>query len=486
MHAKTLMIQGCTSDAGKSTLVTGLCRILRRQGVRVAPFKPQNMALNSAVTVDDGEIGRSQAVQAQACGLEPHSDMNPVLLKPNSDTAAQVIIQGKALQDMDAVGFHDYKTIAMAAVLESHERLCRHYDAIIVEGAGSPAEINLREGDIANMGFAEAVDCPVILSADIDRGGVFAQLVGTLELLSQSEQDRIIGFIINRFRGDVSLLQSGLDWLETKTGKPVLGVVNYLQGLHIEAEDAIDRGSDRVDNRVQTIKVVVPVLPRISNHTDFDALRLSADVDFEFIGPGHLLPPADLIILPGSKSVRSDLQFLKDQGWYSAIQKHCRFGGKLLGICAGLQMLGHAIHDPLGIESAAGSSEGFGFIDIETTLEAEKQLKRVSGQLTLEDAFVSGYEIHAGTSTGPALNIPFASLDNLPDGAIAADGQIIGTYLHGLFDESASRDAVLRWAGLDQVEPLDYAQLRENAIDQLADELERALDLERIRSCLAD
>jgi len=480
------MIQGCTSDAGKSTLVTGLCRILRRQGVRVAPFKPQNMALNSAVTVDDGEIGRSQAVQAQACGLEPHSDMNPVLLKPNSDTAAQVIIQGKALQDMDAVGFHDYKTIAMAAVLESHERLCRHYDAIIVEGAGSPAEINLREGDIANMGFAEAVDCPVILSADIDRGGVFAQLVGTLELLSQSEQDRIIGFIINRFRGDVSLLQSGLDWLETKTGKPVLGVVNYLQGLHIEAEDAIDRGSDRVDNRVQTIKVVVPVLPRISNHTDFDALRLSADVDFEFIGPGHLLPPADLIILPGSKSVRSDLQFLKDQGWYSAIQKHCRFGGKLLGICAGLQMLGHAIHDPLGIESAAGSSEGFGFIDIETTLEAEKQLKRVSGQLTLEDAFVSGYEIHAGTSTGPALNIPFASLDNLPDGAIAADGQIIGTYLHGLFDESASRDAVLRWAGLDQVEPLDYAQLRENAIDQLADELERALDLERIRSCLAD
>jgi len=486
MHAKTLMIQGCTSDAGKSTLVTGLCRILRRQGVRVAPFKPQNMALNSAVTVDDGEIGRSQAVQAQACGLEPHSDMNPVLLKPNSDTAAQVIIQGKALQDMDAVGFHDYRTIAMAAVLESHERLCRHYDAIIVEGAGSPAEINLREGDIANMGFAEAVDCPVILSADIDRGGVFAQLVGTLELLSQSEQDRIIGFIINRFRGDVSLLQSGLDWLETKTGKPVLGVVNYLQGLHIEAEDAIDRGSDRVDNRVQTIKVVVPVLPRISNHTDFDALRLSADVDFEFIGPGHLLPPADLIILPGSKSVRSDLQFLKDQGWYSAIQKHCRFGGKLLGICAGLQMLGHAIHDPLGIESAAGSSEGFGFIDIETTLEAEKQLKRVSGQLTLEDAFVSGYEIHAGTSTGPALNIPFASLDNLPDGAIAADGQIIGTYLHGLFDESASRDAVLRWAGSDQVEPLDYAQLRENAIDQLADELERALDLERIRSCLAD
>jgi adenosylcobyric acid synthase len=304
--------------------------------------------------------------------------------------------------------------------------------------------------------------------------------------LSQSEQDRIVGFIINRFRGDVSLLQSGLDWLETKTGKPVLGVVNYLQGLHIEAEDAIDRSTDRVDKRAQAIKVVVPVLPRISNHTDFDVLRLSADVDFDFVGPGHPLPAADLIILPGSKSVRSDLQFLKDQGWYSAIQKHCRFGGKLLGICAGLQMLGQAIHDPLGIESAAGSSEGFGFLDIETTLAAEKQLRRVSGQLMLEDAVVSGYEIHAGTSTGPALNSPFASLDNRPDGVIAADGQIIGTYLHGLFDESASRAAVLRWAGSGHVEPMDYQQLRENAIDQLADELERALDLERIKSYLAD
>jgi adenosylcobyric acid synthase len=282
------------------------------------------------------------------------------------------------------------------------------------------------------------------------------------------------------------LLQSGLDWLETKTGKPVLGVVNYLQGLHIEAEDAIDRSTDRVDKRAQAIKVVVPVLPRISNHTDFDVLRLSADVDFDFVGPGHPLPAADLIILPGSKSVRSDLQFLKDQGWYSAIQKHCRFGGKLLGICAGLQMLGQAIHDPLGIESAAGSSEGFGFLDIETTLAAEKQLRRVSGQLMLEDAVVSGYEIHAGTSTGPALNSPFASLDNRPDGVIAADGQIIGTYLHGLFDESASRAAVLRWAGSGHVEPMDYQQLRENAIDQLADELERALDLERIKSYLAD
>jgi len=486
MNAKTLMIQGCTSDAGKSTLVAGLCRVLLRQDFLVAPFKPQNMALNSAVTVDGGEIGRSQAVQAQACGLDAHSDMNPVLLKPNSDTAAQVIIRGKALQDMDAVGFHDYKAIAMAAVLESHQRLCRQYEAIIVEGAGSPAEINLREGDIANMGFAEAVDCPVILAADIDRGGVFAQLVGTLELLSQSEQDRIIGFIINRFRGDVSLLQDGLDWLQAKTGKPVLGVVNYLQGLHLEAEDAIDRDADVVDSQAETIKVVVPVLSRISNHTDFDVLRLLPNIDFEFIGPGHPLPAADLIILPGSKSVRSDLQLLKDQGWYTAIQKHCRYGGKLLGICAGMQMLGQAIHDPLGIESAAGSSQGFGFLDFETTLETQKQLKKVSGTLTLENAGVSGYEIHAGASIGPALDSPFASIDGRADGAISEDGQIVGSYLHGLFDEAASRGAVLRWAGLRQVEEMDYLQLREDAIDQLADELERTLDLERIKSCLTD
>jgi adenosylcobyric acid synthase len=480
------MIQGCTSDAGKSTLVAGLCRILLRQGFLVAPFKPQNMALNSAVTVDGGEIGRSQAVQAQACGLEAHSDMNPVLLKPNSDTAAQVIIQGKALQDMDAVGFHDYKTIAMAAVLESHQRLCRQYNAIIVEGAGSPAEINLRDGDIANMGFAEAVDCPVILAADIDRGGVFAQLVGTLDLLSQSEQDRIFGFIINRFRGDISLLQSGLDWLEARTGKPVLGVVNYLPGLQLEAEDAIDRDADIVDAQAETIKVVVPVLSRISNHTDFDVLRLLPNVDFEFVGPGNPLPAADLIILPGSKSVRSDLQFLKDQGWYTSIQKHCRFGGKLLGICAGLQMLGQAVHDPLGLEGAAGSSRGFGFLDFETTLAADKQLTRVSGTLTLEEADVSGYEIHAGTSVGPALSNPFAIIDNRPDGAISADGQIIATYLHGLFDESAARATVLRWAGLPQVEEMDYHQLRENSIDRLADELERSLDLERIKSRMTD
>ncbi|MET0124019.1 MAG: cobyric acid synthase, partial [Pseudomonas caspiana] len=309
----TLMVQGTTSDAGKSTLVTALCRWLTRQGVAVVPFKPQNMALNSAVTADGGEIGRAQAVQAQACGLQPHTDMNPVLLKPNSDTGAQVIIHGRAVTTMNAVAYHGYKEIAMMAVLESHERLGQTYPVIMVEGAGSPAEINLRANDIANMGFAEAVDCPVLLIADINRGGVFAHLVGTLELLSPSEQARVKGFIINRFRGDIALLQPGLDWLEARTGKPVVGVLPYVMDLHLEAEDGLDqRQTDKVE---QVLNVVVPILPRISNHTDFDPLRLHPQVNLQFIGPGQAIPSADLIILPGSKSVRSDMAYLRANGW---------------------------------------------------------------------------------------------------------------------------------------------------------------------------
>ncbi|MFP5506583.1 MAG: cobyric acid synthase, partial [Gammaproteobacteria bacterium] len=317
MNTPTLMVQGTTSDAGKSLLVTALCRWLARQGVRVAPFKPQNMALNSAVTVDGGEIGRAQAVQAQACGLEPHTDMNPVLLKPNTDVGAQVIIHGRAVANMNARDYHDYKRIARAAVLESFHRLAAQYNAVIVEGAGSPAEINLRHNDIANMGFAEAVDCPVILVADIDRGGVFAHLVGTLALLSESERQRVVGFVINRFRGDIALLQPGLDWLEQHTGKPVLGVLPYLHGLHLEAEDAVI--THQAEKHGKALQVVVPVLPRISNHTDFDPLRLHPQVNLRFIGPDEVVPAADLIILPGSKSVRADLAWLRAHGWETEI-----------------------------------------------------------------------------------------------------------------------------------------------------------------------
>lgn len=350
----TLMIQGTTSDAGKSTLVAGLCRIAHRAGVRVAPFKPQNMALNSAVTADGGEIGRAQALQAQAAGLAPTVDMNPVLLKPNSDTGAQVIIHGRPRGDLNARAYHDYKPTAMAAVLASHGRLRAQYDLVLVEGAGSPAEVNLRARDIANMGFAEAVDCPVVLVADIDRGGVFAHLVGTLACLSESERARVTGFVINRFRGDLSLLTPGLDWLTAQTGKPVFGVLPYLQGLHLDAEDAVQMAQSAASGEV--LRVVIPVLPRISNHTDFDALRAHPQVDVRMVGPGRPIPPADLVILPGSKSVQADLAWLRAHGWDAAIARHLRYGGKLIGICGGMQMLGRRLRDPLGLEGRPGAS----------------------------------------------------------------------------------------------------------------------------------
>lgn len=478
MNTQTLMIQGTTSDAGKSMLVTALCRWLARQRVRVAPFKPQNMALNSVVTVDGGEIGRAQAVQALAAGLAPHTDMNPVLLKPNTDKNAQIIIHGHAIANMDACGFHDYKTIALKAVLESYTRLTEQYNAIIVEGAGSPAEINLRANDIANMGFAEAVDCPVILIADIDRGGVFAHLVGTLALLSESEQARIQGFVINRFRGDMALLQSGLDWLEQYTGKPVLGVLPYLQGLHLEAEDALPQTTSfSLPSEQKNFRVIVPALPRISNHTDFDPLRLHSQVNLQFIGPGETIPPADLIILPGSKSVCADLDWLREQGWESAIRRHLRYGGKLIGICGGFQMLGKLIHDPHGVEGIAGSAQGFAFFDMETTLQSDKLLRNTQGTLSFNDAAVTGYEIHAGITTYHRCYQPAIHLTDNDDGAISEDELILGTYLHGIFESSTACSELLTWAGLDDQAPApDYHATCDTAINRLADCVDEYLD----------
>lgn len=500
------MVQGTTSDAGKSTLVAAICRVLYRRGVRVAPFKPQNMALNSAVTVDGGEIGRAQAVQAQACGLAPHTDMNPVLLKPNSDTGCQVIIHGKVACNLEAVGYHAYKPTAMRAVLASWERLKSQYDCVVVEGAGSPAEINLRDRDIANMGFAEAVDCPVILIADIDRGGVFAHIIGTMALLSESERKRVIGFVINRFRGDIALLQPGLDWLTQETGKPVLGVLPYLHGLHIEAEDSVPKPQqlrDNVDGEsdrtmltgaasppsshlmtealggnvgVARLKVVVPVIPHISNHTDFDALRLHPQVDFQFVKTNEAIPPADLIILPGSKNVRGDLEFLRANGWEQALTFHLRYGGKVLGICGGFQMLGRAIHDPYAIEGDAGTSKGFGWLDMETTLEPTKQLKQVAGHLAFTNAKVAGYEIHMGVTKGVALNTPALYLENRPEGAVSPDNQMAGTYLHGLFDQEEACAAWLKWAGLQVAQRFDYEQLKNGELNRLADCVEQHLD----------
>jgi adenosylcobyric acid synthase len=463
---KTLMVQGTTSDAGKSTVVAALCRLLKREGVRVAPFKPQNMALNSAVTADGGEIGRAQALQAIAAGVPPHTDMNPVLLKPSSDIGAQVIIHGKVRAEMNARDYHQYKTVAMGAVLESHARLAAQYDAVVVEGAGSPAEINLRDRDIANMGFAEAVDCPVVLVADIDRGGVFAHIVGTLSCLSQSERDRTIGFVINRFRGDIKLLEPGLEWLEQQTGKPVLAVLPYLHGLFLDAEDAVQP----VQAARGAFRVVVPSLPRMSNHTDFDALRVHPDVDLRFVRQGEEIPPADLIILPGSKNTRGDLAWLRAQGWPERIARHLRYGGKVIGVCGGFQMLGHSVADPHGVEGAAGDTLGLGLLDMATTLTRDKRLEQVSGVCAFAaDAAVSGYEIHMGVSDGAALATPAFHIGQRPEGAMSPDGQLLGTYLHGLFDSPEACAALLQWAGLHSDTRIDTAALREASLDRIAD-----------------
>ncbi|MBC8519065.1 MAG: cobyric acid synthase [Gammaproteobacteria bacterium] len=480
----TIMIQGTTSDAGKSIITAGLCRLLHRKGRSVAPFKPQNMALNSAVAIDGGEIGRAQALQAVAAGVPATTDMNPILLKPTTDMGAQVILHGRAIGNRDARSYHQLKPELLNEVVEAHRRLADKYQAIIVEGAGSPAEINLRENDIANMGFAEAIDCPVLLVADIDRGGVFAHIVGTLELLSKSELDRIRGFIINRFRGDISLLQPGIEWLEERTGKPVIGVLPYLHGLHLDAEDALQR--DQTTNDVSKLNVIIPALPRISNHTDLDPLRHNPEIDLQIIPPNITPPPADLIILPGSKSVRSDLQWLREQGWESAIQKHIRYGGKVIGICGGFQMLGEKINDPDGIEGEPGTTAGLGLLQMETELKPEKQLKNITGNLTLaagdtpSTATVKGYEIHAGITTGEALKQPLVRLrGGDADGAISDDNQVAGCYIHGLFDHPEASESLLRWAGMDDSShSLNIEQLREESLNRLADEMEEHLKLD--------
>ncbi|UXY13912.1 cobyric acid synthase [Chitiniphilus purpureus] len=479
----TLMIQGCTSDAGKSTIVAALCRLLARRGLAVAPFKPQNMALNSAVTEDGGEIGRAQAVQAVACRIAAHTDHNPVLLKPSSDCRAQVIIHGRSIGNLDAVDYHAYKRTARAAVFESWHRLQARYDWVLVEGAGSPAEVNLREGDIANMGFAEAADCPVWLVADIDRGGVFAHFVGTLACLSASEAARITGFIINRFRGDLSLLQPGITWLEQRTGKPVLAVLPYLHGLDIAAEDALPR----TPGQGGTFRIVVLTLPHIANHTDFDPLRRLPGVDCVYAHPGEPLPPADLMILPGSKNTRGDLAWLRAQGWDRALARHLRFGGRLIGICGGYQMLGQQIADPLGLEGDAGSSPGLGYLPVSTTLARDKTLRNRTGRLLPDGVPVRGYEIHHGhTEVHDPAALPLLCLeDGSHDGVRDASGQILGCYLHGLFDDPAALAALLAWAGHTDVTPRDPAALLDAEIDRLADALDRVLDWPRALPGLA-
>lgn len=484
MLKNALMVQGTTSDAGKSTLVVGLCRAFLNRGKRVCPFKPQNMALNSAVTEDGGEIGRAQALQAAACKIDTHTDMNPVLLKPTSDMGAQVIIQGKAIDSMEAQAFHDYKRVAKDAVLDSFSRLNQQYDFMLVEGAGSPAEINLRKGDIANMGFAEAVDCPVIIVADIDKGGVFAHLVGTLELLSLSEQKRVIGFVINKFRGDITLLQPGLDWLEERTGKPVFGVVPYLHDLFLDAEDAVQFNQTIAGAK---LKVVVPIFPHTSNHTDFDTLRSHPEIELSFISISQELPACDLLILPGSKNVRGDYQHLQNYGWQKKINRHLRYGGNVMGICGGYQMLGESISDPDGIESEPGDTQGFGFIPMRTTLKKEKLLER--NQLTLildgKPADIEAYEIHCGTSEfTTSVKQPFIDRSEKGHGFLSEDKQILGSYYHGLLDTADALALISEWAGATISDTQDLNIQREKQIERLADCIEDAIDIDALMVCL--
>jgi len=480
----SLMVQGTASDAGKSILVAGLCRLLKRNGVSVAPFKPQNMALNSAVTIGGGEIGRAQALQASACGLEPHIDFNPVLLKPSSDKQSQVIIHGEAISQLDAESFGNIKALAFDKVLESYRRLQQQYDVVLIEGAGSPAEVNLRQNDIANMGFAEAVKCPVILVSDIDRGGVFAHLTGTINLLSVSEQALIKGFVVNKFRGDLSLLQDGLDWLEDYSKKSVLGVLPYLQDLKLDAEDAI-----KIDPKTQTgeINVKVIVLPRISNHTDFEPLAANANVTLSYVRDVTELGGADLIIIPGSKNVREDLGFLKQNGMDGAIKRHLRYGGKLLGICGGYQILGDKISDPKGVEGMAGESDGLGLFRNETILHTQKILTQVSGyfELGAYKGSVSGYEIHCGVTRDKAPNKHFCEItdqngQNYLDGSISNDGQILGTYLHGLLESKDFMQAILAWVSGKIFSVVDWNQVRETELERLADMLQDNLDMSTI------
>ncbi|SEN32388.1 adenosylcobyric acid synthase (glutamine-hydrolysing) [Paracoccus alcaliphilus] len=469
--AGALMIQGTGSNVGKSLLVAGLCRAARLRGLSVAPFKPQNMSNNAAVTVDGGEIGRAQALQALACGLEPATDMNPVLLKPETDTGAQVILHGRAVARAQARDYATLKPQLLQGVLDSFARLRAAHDLVIVEGAGSPAEVNLRPRDIANMGFARAAGVPVVLAGDIDRGGVIAQIVGTRAVIEAGDAAMIRGFLINKFRGDPVLLQDGYRMIEERTGWRGFGVVPWFPGAHrLPAEDAVDlRGGGG-----QGAHVVCLTLSRIANFDDLDPLATEPGLRLTMLGPGRAIPgDADLVIIPGTKSTRGDLAFLRQQGWDIDLTAHLRRGGHVLGICGGYQMLGRVIRDPMGFDGPAGETEGLGLLDIQTEMAAEKRLTRVQGRALGQE--VTGYEIHMGRTSGPDCARPFAHIPRA-DGAISADGRVSGTYLHGLFADDGFRAAWLARLGVASAP--GYAAGVQQALDDLAAHLETHLDVD--------
>jgi len=474
------MIQGTGSDVGKSVIVAGLCRIARRRGLKIAPFKPQNMSNNAAACDGGGEIGRAQALQAWAAGVEPTVDHNPVLLKPESDRVSQIVVHGRSYSTMDAQQFIDSRDTLLPPVMESFERLAEENDLIIVEGAGSPAEINLRQRDIANMGFARRADIPVCLLGDIERGGVIASIVGTKNVIDTEDAEMISGFAINKFRGDPNLFTDGVTAIEQLTGWPCYGVIPWLTATaKLPAEDAVSLVQDQLAEG-RPIQVVAPMLSRMANFDDADPLRLDPQVDFQFVPPGKPLPrEADLVILFGTKSTLGDLQFLRDQGWDHDIIAHARSGGRVLGICGGYQMLGRRIIDEHGIDGTPGDTEGLGLLNIETRMSGEKTVRRVSGRCASSGVDLAGYEIHVGESYGPDCVRAMTQIEGTDDGARSPNGLVSGTYVHGLLCGDEYRRNFMNQFGNDK-SSYSYSDEVDDALNELADGLETALDVERL------
>ena len=480
MAARAIMIQGTGSDVGKSLMVAGLARVFTRRGLRVRPFKPQNMSNNAAVTADGGEIGRAQALQARAARVPLSVHMNPVLLKPQSDVGAQVVVQGKVLGNAKAREYQGLKPKLLPAVLESFGHLAAECDLVLVEGAGSASEVNLRANDIANMGFACAAHVPVVLLGDIDRGGVIASLVGTKTVIDPADADMILGFIVNRFRGDPSLFDDGMAFVARQTGWQPLGLVPFFAAAHrLPAEDAVILQDRTVDNAQGRIRIAVLVYPRIANFDDFDPLRLDPGVDLVFLGPHQPIPgDTALVILPGSKSTIADLASLREFGWDVDLKAHVRRGGCVLGICGGYQMLGRTIADPHGIEGPPMKVDGLGLFDVDTVLEGDKVLVEVAGETVVKGVPFKGYEMHVGRTTGAVQPLLKLGNGNL-DGAVSADGRVAGCYIHGLLADDRQRRHWLQRIG-GTASDFVYESDVDGTLDLLADHLEKHVDCDRL------
>jgi adenosylcobyric acid synthase len=476
MTARALMFQGTGSDVGKSLIVAGLCRAFSRRGLRVRPFKPQNMSNNAAVTDDGGEIGRAQALQARASGVAPSVHMNPVLLKPQSEIGAQVVVQGQVIGNARARDYQALKPKLMSAVLDSYARVSADADLVLVEGAGSAAEINLRQGDIANMGFARAANCPVALIGDIDRGGVFAQILGVKAALAPDDAETIVGFIVNKFRGDRSLFEGAMTTIAERAGWRAFGLVPFFaEAQRLPAEDAFGLG-DKKPQTEAAATIAVPMLARIANFDDFDPLRMEPSVRLVFVRPGEPLPLVDLVIVPGSKATIADLKFFREQGWDIDLVAHARRGGRILGVCGGYQMLGRSVSDPHGLEGPPEEIEGLKLLDVATQLIGEKALRQVEGACLMNGAPFRGYEMHVGETNGPDCARPMLRFaDGRLDGAISPDGRVAGAYVHGLFADDRQRAA---WLGAGS--EIAYEATIERTLDKLADHCEAHLDCEAL------